>query len=790
MKKRWMIVAGLLALALLVPAPGAGSIAGPTAPVRRGDLVQRLLLSGELEAAESVTVTAPNTRIWGLDIAYLVPDGTVVKQGDLVVRFDTSRLEIERLGLEKQREDARVKIAQKETELEMRRQDLLLQQAAAGKTLNVARLYAAIDPLLIPRADSEKYVFDRDKAELELKKAVERLSNLERTAQVELGVVRLAYEQADLSLKKILREIGLLNITAPTSGRISIAEDWRNGRKLQVGDKVWEGQAILDIPDPRTLRVTALVHDADILDLREGTLAGVTLDAAPDRDFRARLGTATEAAKTQQIKNRLKQFRLRVELLERDPALMRPGMTARVCVPITRPGLLLVPRSAVRIDPAGAASVALAGDPGRTVAVTVLDANDREAAVAGDLTPGTRVRLAAAEAGAASPEETEWVAVKRQDLSFTVGGSGVIRADRSIDISPPALPHTWQYKIARMVDEGVPVKKGDFLIQFDPTEISKQLQEESADLDKVDRELQKTQALREDNVKDLELQLEEGKTQREKAENKLREQREFEASLKVQEAEFEADFARRQVEFLEKKLVALKENARLELQLLQEKRQFHQGRVGAYQKALAALEMKSPADGVVVYQTNWNNEKPQVGGSVYMMETLLSIPDLGSLLARGQVAEADAGKIHLGQKVLVTLDAIPEKVFTGVITQVADTFIRPSFDRPVKVLEFSVTLAETDPKRMRPGMAARMSVEVDTFRNVLAVPLAAIHEENGQPFVWVNQGQKAVRRSIRVGRNNGLVAIVETGLREGERVAGRSPAGANGVEAVPSMTAR
>jgi multidrug efflux pump subunit AcrA (membrane-fusion protein) len=74
---------------------------------------------------------------------------------------------------------------------------------------------------------------------------------------------------------------------------------------------------------------------------------------------------------------------------------------------------------------------------------------------------------------------------------------------------------------------------------------------------------------------------------------------------------------------------------------------------------------------------------------------------------------------------------------------------------------------------MRPGMAARLAVEIDAFHGVLAVPLAVVQEEGGRSFVTVQENGRSVRRPVTVGRNNGIVAIVEKGLRAGDRVAGK-----------------
>jgi HlyD family secretion protein len=552
-----------------------------------------------------------------------------------------------------------------------------------------------------------------------------------------------------------------------------VADNWESGRKYQIGDKIFEGATVLQLPDLRTLQVAARVHDTDLLRLSRGLPAEVVLDAIPDRPFRGRVIQLSEAASTRNRQSQLRTFLMKVALERPDPAVMKPGMTARVQVPVSEPDVLVVPRAALHTGSRGDVFLLRQGPPAQRVPVEVLDANAREAVIRGDIRPGEAVLPADGAAGPAAAAAVDWLMVKREDFAFTVAGSGQVAAEKSVDIGPPALPRVWRYKIIRIADEGIAVRPGDFLVQFDPTEIHRYLRDETAELDKARQEILRIGSTRESAVKDLELELEEAKTQEVKAQSKLLDVREFESSLKVREAEFELELAQARTRMLGKKLDAVRENARLETGLLKGKERFHQERVQSYQQALTALEVKAPIDGVVIFKTGWNNEKKQVGSDVFMMESIISLPDLATLMVRGQVAEVDSNKIRPGLPVTVTFDGIPEKVFPGRIDRIADSLTAGPQDRPIKSLEFTVRLEQPDPLRMRPGMAARLEVEIDHFQDVLAVPLAALETAGGRSFLWVERDGRPERREVTVGRNNGLMAIVTAGLKEGERVASR-----------------
>ncbi len=206
---------------------------------------------------------------------------------------------------------------------------------------------------------------------------------------------------------------------------------------------------------------------------------------------------------------------------------------------------------------------------------------------------------------------------------------------------------------------------------------------------------------------------------------------------------------------------------------MKEAEEFYRLRVQVYRKAVDSLLIKAPASGVVIYRTDWRNEKKRVGSSVRVHDSILAIPDLSTLLIEGHVSEIDAGKVKVGGEVRVTLDAIPNQAFTGRIVETSSVFRPASFDRPTKVFEFQVKLNRVDPKRMRPGMAVRLQLIADQLENVHSVPLSALYREDGNSYLWAQEKGKALRRRVKVGKDNGMVAVIESGLEEGDQVASR-----------------
>ena len=748
--------------------------ASRTVTVQQRPFVKFVTLTGELKAGDSLIVYSPRIpHHWNLKLSHLADQGSEVRKGDLLVKFDGSSLETERLDLEKKREEARLKIARKEAEIGSQRQELLLQKATAEKELKVARIYAAIPPDLVPREDSEKYRYDVSQARIKLDKANQQLASQKETGRAELEVLELDYQRADLQLEQLIQAMDRLTVRAPTSGLAVRARHDREERRLQAGDAVWGGRPVIMLPNLDHLEVAAVVYDSDLGRLQEGMPAEVILDAYPSRRFRGRVLQVSEAAKARSWRSRLKAFEARVSLLETDLDIMKPGMTARVRIPVPVGERLTAPREALHLGPGG--EVFAWDETGRKLPVKVLDTTDHWVAVAG-LDSGQKLLLnSVADPGRQS--EGDWIRMKREDFTLTAPGNGVLKAALATSIQSPALPNTWSYKITHLAPEGSSVEIGDIVVRLDPTEVQKNLRQESANVEKAREEYEKTKASLELSARDLDLKLEEARADAQKKEKQLVEAREFQSILDVRKAEYEAELARRKVETLELQRTFVKQDADLQLRILQDSQRLYEERASHHRKSIQAMEIVSPRAGTVLYQRNWRNEPVRVGSDVYAGRTIMSLPDLSSLVVDARVAEIDAGKVRVGQEVRVDLDAIPDRTFKGRIASVATLFSPAGVDRPMKVLDLTVGLERVDQDRMRPGMATRIQIVVNHFQDVLTLPLSVIRTENGESFVWVKQDGGPVKRSIRLGRDNGVIAVVEKGLAEGEEVANVPDAG-------------
>ena len=81
------------------------------------------------------------------------------------------------------------------------------------------------------------------------------------------------------------------------------------------------------------------------------------------------------------------------------------------------------------------------------------------------------------------------------------------------------------------------------------------------------------------------------------------------------------------------------------------------------EEGIVRMTRVAPRDGIVIHVTNWRNEKKKVGDPCSVRDMVLEIPDLGRMEADGEVEEARAGRVREGQRVVLRLDAYPDREY-------------------------------------------------------------------------------------------------------------------------------
>jgi membrane fusion protein (multidrug efflux system) len=174
---------------------------------------------------------------------------------------------------------------------------------------------------------------------------------------------------------------------------------------------------------------------------------------------------------------------------------------------------------------------------------------------------------------------------------------------------------------------------------------------------------------------------------------------------------------------------------------------------------LANTSVVSPSDGFVAQR----NVDP--GAWVSQNAPVVSVVDISSLRLVANVVEKDLKAVNAGDPAVVEVDAYPGEKFNGRIARVS-----PILDPATRTASMEIEIPNREFK-LKPGMYAKVTLEVDSRENTLLVPKTALVDSEGQRGIYQpNDDNRAQFKRVSVGLEDNDKAEILEGLREGEMV--------------------
>ncbi len=367
----------------------------------------------------------------------------------------------------------------------------------------------------------------------------------------------------------------------------------------------------------------------------------------------------------------------------------------------------------------------------------------------------------------------DWVEVKRGDLALEVEISGTLKAVETTTLGPPPIDDMYDYKISQMAPEGVLVQAGAVVLAFDTSQLERRLEEKRAESASAVMEIEKLQLDLSVKRRDDELRFAEAEARKRKALLKVERPEDLASAKELEDARLDVSLAEEEVRYLGPKMEAESRAADAELASFRERRDRADARVREIEQAIARMSVTAPREGTVIYVSNWRDEKHKVGDSCWRGERVVEIPDLSRMRAVGEVDEADAGKVTVGQSVRLKLDSHPDVDYAGGVRSIWGTVQRKSWNNPLKVMRLDVDVAETDTQRMRPGMRFTGAIEIGRVPGAVVVPAEAVFPSADGPIAWKRTRLGAEPVRLTLGKRTARLVEVTGGLAVGDRVSQR-----------------
>ncbi len=296
-------------------------------------------------------------------------------------------------------------------------------------------------------------------------------------------------------------------------------------------------------------------------------------------------------------------------------------------------------------------------------------------------------------------------AIRRHRLEAIVSASGKIQPKRSVNISADTMGRV----VDLAVEEGQNVTRGQFLLQIDPRNLQTRVESGEAGVRASQAQLEQ-----------MRVALESARTAYTLAQDTVARQRElWKQGLTTKEnldrAETEARQREIEVRNQEKQIETLRIRAG------QERANLANARYD-----LSKVRIESPIDGIVTRRNIEEGETVVIGTMNNPGTQLLTIADMSIIEAEVEVDETDIPSVRLGQPAKITIDAMPDRTFTGKVTEIGNSPIQAAQTGQRQATNFKVVVtADAQIPEVRPGFTCTAEITTATRENAVGVPIQA-----------------------------------------------------------------
>jgi HlyD family secretion protein len=368
------------------------SASSTTVTLRRGTFTRTVRVAGITEAVRNAAAVAP--RLAGqnasnLTITKLVASGALVKEGEVLVEFDSQdqiraafdrRTEFQDLEQQIRRVQAEQATAYAADETAMKQAENDVSRAELDTRKN----------RVLPPIEADKNNLALEEAKARLTEVRQARALRRRTAAADMKILEIQRARMEQTLKHAEDNAAYMVIRAPFNGLAVVQPVFKGSAmtELQEGDDVRPGMPIVNVVDPTSMQVRARVSQVDRSLVAVGQPVRVTLDAYPGVSFDGKVAQLAPLAITSSVTSAVRGFVALISIAGSDAVLM-PDLSAAVDVTVQqRENVLVLPRESVAVDKTGAWVRVKRGGSFVRRAVTVGEIGDLQVIVASGVAEG------------------------------------------------------------------------------------------------------------------------------------------------------------------------------------------------------------------------------------------------------------------------------------------------------------------------------------------------------------------------------------------------------------------
>jgi len=351
--------------------------------------------------------------------------------------------------------------------------------------------------------------------------------------------------------------------------------------------------------------------------------------------------------------------------------------------------------------------------------------------------------------------------VTRQNLTYSLVANGDISPLMQIDLSPKVSGYLEKI----FVEMGDSVRQGQVIAQIDRAEFVQKVREVEAKVAQAKASADEIEAgtrsedvrQAEEAVKQAQSRYDNAKAQRERMEALFKKQ--IISKKDFDNADTECAVCDAQLSSSQERLKQLKEGAR------QEVKEGSRARLKEMEAILAQEQIRLQNTQIVAPFAGEIIRRYVDGGSLVSSSTpVVTLIHLETLKVVANVLEKDVGLVKPGMKAKILTEAYPEKPFEGTVVR-----INKALDLATRTLQAEINIPNPG-HLLKPGMFAKVEMILKEKPDALTVPKDAVLREEGKEFVFVVEGNQALRKRVVTGiERESLIEIIE-GMKEEDKV--------------------
>lgn len=295
-------------------------------------VAEPLLITGQISSTEQQVVTAPKLERWQIQVQWLLEEGAIAQEGDLIAVFDSGSIKAQIKQNEESLSSAKLLLKQTEVKLQQEVNKAKADLEVAKLEVERAQIEASISSIEVSEYDKGQY-------QLALERAIFNKVKAEQAFKVKQGEYSAGTEKQKIEIIKIEEELAYKKLTlervsvkAKFSGQVSHAYHPWNGDKITAGTMVQQAMKVITLDGKDNYQVIAWVHELDVTGLKAGAKLDLTLDAYPNKSYSGEVMSVASQSEKKESWGASSYHLVKIKFDQQPSHKLLPGMSVRVVI--------------------------------------------------------------------------------------------------------------------------------------------------------------------------------------------------------------------------------------------------------------------------------------------------------------------------------------------------------------------------------------------------------------------------------------------------------------------------